>query len=276
MARFIMINRMGLLSELAPKIRGQVLISICVLLITQGCQSQAPSKDGSKPPSHQIWTDLLQKFVDDDGFVDYSGFLKDSVKLNEYLNLLTQNPPDEQRWSDEQKLAYWINLYNAFTVKLIIIHYPLKSIRDIGSMIQIPFINSPWDIRFISIMGNDYDLNNVEHNILRKQFDESRIHFAINCASFSCPLLRREAYTAEKLEAQLQEQAVAFINDPARNKIDPDGAALSKIFNWFGGDFTKEGDLRDFINRYSKIKLDKKSKISYLKYDWSLNDQAAR
>jgi hypothetical protein len=143
---------------------------------------------------------------------------------------LVNNPPDKKEWSESAQLAYWINVYNAFTIKLIIDHYPVESIKDIGSKIQVPFINSPWDIKLIEIEGKKYDLNNVEHSILRKDFEEPRIHFAIVCASFSCPKLRREAFTAEKLEEQLQEQAVDFINDPAKNSISKNKAEVSKIF----------------------------------------------
>jgi hypothetical protein len=124
----------------------------------------------------------------------------------------------------------------------------------------------------IEIEGKKYDLNNVEHSILRKEFEEPRIHFAIVCASFSCPKLRREAFIAEKLEVQLQEQTVEFINDPAKNSISKNKAEVSKIFSWFKGDFTRNGSLADFINQYAKTKLDKDAKISYMDYDWSLNE----
>ncbi|MCK5368247.1 MAG: DUF547 domain-containing protein, partial [Cyclobacteriaceae bacterium] len=168
---------------------------------------------------------------------------------------------------------YWINAYNAFTVKLIIDHYPLESIKDIGSAIQIPFVNSPWDIKFIEINGKKLDLNNIEHSILRKKFDEPRIHFAINCASFSCPKLRREAYVANNLDVQLEKQAIQFINDLERNSISGSHAEVSKIFSWFKGDFTKEGSLVDFLNQYSNTEIGKESKISYMNYNWALNEK---
>ena len=168
--------------------------------------------------NHSLFGDLLHKYVSD-GNVNYAGFKTDSTALQSYLDLLTSTPPDPAAWSVDAQLAYWINVYNAFTIKLIIDHYPLESIKDIGSKIQIPFVNSPWDIKFIHMNGEKLDLNNVEHSILRKKFSEPRIHFAINCASFSCPKLRREAYLSTKLDEQLEEQAIDFINDPARNTI---------------------------------------------------------
>ena len=237
------------------------------------CHSEAPSKKGSKPPAHAQWTVLLQKYVDSSGNVNYVGIQEDSIQLNKYLDLLQQNPPDPVNWSKEAQLAYWINLYNAFTLQLVIRHYPVYSIKDIGSKIQIPFVNTPWDIKFIDISGEKLDLNNVEHSILRKKFNEPRIHFAINCASFSCPKLRREAYEAQLLDEQLEEQAIDFINDPERNELSEDHVRLSKIFDWFKGDFTDSGSLIDFINQYAIVNVQPKAKISYLQYDWSLNER---
>ncbi len=249
-----------------------LIVPAFTVLLFQQCKSDVPSKDGSDKIDHSLWTALLEKYVNDEGLVNYRGFIRDSVQLNAYLRRLTESSPDDINWSEKERLAYWINAYNAFTVKLIVDHYPLASIKDIGSAIQIPFVNSPWDIKFIEIEGKKLDLNNIEHSILRKEFDEPRIHFAINCASFSCPTLRKEAYSAEKLDAQLNEQAVTFINDLLRNDIKSNQAELSRIFSWFKGDFTKNGSLKEYINQYSRTKMDDDTKISFRKYDWSLND----
>ena len=147
------------------------------------------------------------------------------------------------------------------------------SAPPLGLLTLAGLLPKEWDIKFIEINGKKLDLNNIEHSILRKKFDEPRIHFAINCASFSCPKLRREAYEAHQLNAQLQEQAVDFINDPQRNIIKEDQVEISKIFSWFKGDFTKDGSLKDFLNQYAKITIDEDVKISHLTYDWSLNDK---
>lgn len=258
-------------------------LPVIFLLLFQHCLSDAPTKKGSKSMpyrqtgmKHEQWTILLQKYVGRDGTVNYKGFQKDSLDLNAYLNELSTNAPDENSWSGEEQIAYWINAYNAFTVKLILDHYPLESIKDIGAAIQIPFINSPWDIKFIEINGDKLDLNNIEHSILRKKFNEPRIHFAINCASFSCPQLRREAYIADRLDVQLEEQAIQFINDSERNNIAPAHAEVSKIFSWFKGDFTKNGSLKEFLNQYAKIKIEEDVKISHLDYNWSLNEKMTR
>ncbi len=227
----------------------------------------------TKPISHDIFNALLQKHVDaSTGMVNYKGFIADSAKLNSYFKLLEANPPTNSTWTKPEQLAYWINAYNAYTLRLMIRNYPLKSIKDLGG--KVPFVNSIWDYKFITIGNKKYDLNNIEHSIIRKQFpDEPRIHFAVNCASFSCPILRNEAYTAAKIDQQLQDQASKFINDGIRNKISVDKPQLSKIFLWYKTDFTKKMTLTAFINQFSKTKISPKATISHLDYLWSLNEQ---
>lgn len=247
------------------------LFVLSLIFILPSCNNKLETvADSKQPVSHEIWDGLLKKHVNSDGFADYKGFKKDEKDLDSYLKLLSSAHP-QTSWSKAEQMAYWINAYNAFTVKLILDYYPVKSIKDIKN--GIPFVNSVWDIRFINIQGIEYDLNNIEHNILRKLYNDARIHAAINCASYSCPQLRNEAYVAEKLEKQLEEATRLFINDPRRNKVSRKEAEISKIFLWFGGDFKDEnGSIRNFINKYSDTKLSADGKISYLNYDWSLND----
>ena len=230
-----------------------------------GSCAQEPAICGS--PSHQIWTDLLTTHVGSDGWVSYQGFIADSVKLNQYLKILSKCAPNAN-WTEGERLAFWINAYNAFTIKLIVDHYPVSSIKDIKK--GIPFINSVWDIDFFKIGGREMDLNEIEHSILRKEFDEPRIHFAIVCASKSCPKLRNEAYTAKSLDQQLEEQTVDFINSD-RNLLGGEKIKLSLIFNWFKKDFTKHRTLKEFLKLYAKGGVNEKAKIKYLEYDWSLN-----
>ncbi|TAK44356.1 MAG: DUF547 domain-containing protein [Saprospiraceae bacterium] len=236
-----------------------------------GCNAQIPNvKPAMPPPSHDSWDSLLKTHVRPGGWVDYKGFVEDSTKLNQYLALLSTAHP-QKSWTREEQMAYWINAYNAFTVKLIVDHYPLASIKDIKR--GIPFVNSVWDIKFIHLQGQTYDLNNIEHGILRKQFKDARIHAAINCASYSCPPLRAEAFTAEKLESQLDDAMRRFVNDPLRNRVGADKAELSAIFNWFGGDFKKDaGSVRGFVNKFAETPMSAEAKVSYLGYDWSLNE----
>jgi len=228
----------------------------------------------SKPPSHEIFDRLLKKNVTADGRVNYKAFIKDSVELNKYLAILSGTPPDEKTWSKNEQMVFWINAYNAFTIKLITKYYPLKSIKDIGTGIQIPFVNTPWTVRFFYIGNERMDLDNIEHGRLRKKFDDPRVHMALVCASKSCPILLNEAYDAKRMDEQLAKQATAFLADPFRNEMSADKPQLSMLFKWYGGDFNKNGgSVRGFINVHSPIKIKSDAKISYLDYDWGLNEQ---
>lgn len=216
---------------------------------------------GGKTIDHKQWNDLLQKHVSSKGNVDYKGFKKDSAPLQSYLNILAKNLP-EKSWSKNAILAYWINTYNAYTVKLILDNYPVKSIKK---------IDNPWDKEFFTLGNKKYSLGEIEHKILRKM-NEPRIHFAINCASFSCPNLANEAYTETELEKQLETAAKSFVNDKTKNTITPDKIEISSIFDWFSGDFKTKGTLIDFLNKYSSIKINKSAKVKYKEYNWNLNE----
>ncbi|MCU0327271.1 MAG: DUF547 domain-containing protein [Spirosomaceae bacterium] len=224
------------------------------------------------PISHDIFDKLLKKYVDNKGFVNYAGFKKDRAELKKYLELVSENAPND-KWSKDEQLAYWINAYNAYTIELILEHYDknIKSIKDIGDKIKIPFVNTPWDIKFITIGGKKMDLNNIEHGIIRKKFDEPRIHFALVCAAKSCPPLRNEAFVASKLSQQLDDQGVDFLNDSFKNQVSKSEMKLSKLFTWYGGDFTKKMPIVDWVNKYSKVKADKNASSSSLDYNWELN-----
>ena len=180
--------------------------------------------------SHKSFDELLQKHVDEQGMVDYKGFQTDRTKLKDYLLILESNPPKDS-WTRDQKLAYWINAYNAYTIELILEHYPVKSIKEIGSTIKIPFVTTAWDVKFINIGDEEYDLNNIEHGIIRKEFDEPRIHFALVCAAVSCPKLQNRAYEPEKLDVQLTKATKEFLADSEKNEFKSEKkATLSKLF----------------------------------------------
>lgn len=252
-------------------IKNSILFLASILLYT-ACSAQFKfEKTTDKVPSHEKWTKLLQKHVANNGDVNYKGFIQDSLELNSYLSELSKAAPNPETWKDEDQLAYWINAYNAFTIQVIIRNYPLKSIKDIAG--KIPFINTTWDIKFIRIGGEKLDLNNIEHGIIRKQFDEARIHFAVNCASVSCPRLRNEAYEGSKLEAQLEDQTKYFLNNTVKNQIgDGSDIKISKLFDWFAGDFKEKYDGPiDFISKY-KPEVTKDSDVDYLEYNWKLNE----
>lgn len=224
-------------------------------------------------PTHKDLDTLLKKYVDAQGGVDYKAFKSDEVALNDYLVSMMIDPPVSD-WNNDEKLAYWINVYNALTIQLILKYYPVESIKDIGSAIQIPYINTPWDIECFEIEnGEELSLNNIEHGIIRKDFDEPRIHFALVCAAISCPKLLNEAYDPAKLDAQLTAQTQAFLADTNKNKISTDRLELSKLFSWYGGDFRENGTLVDFLNLYTNVKINAKAKTSFLDYDWRLNEK---
>ena len=211
--------------------------------------------------NHKRWNSLLQKHVSNIGNVDYKSIRENRTELDIYIDNLGEKMPTED-WTKNQKLAYWINAYNAMTVDLIIRNYPTENIKD---------IKNPWEQRLWKLGEKWYNLDEIEHQILRKM-DEPRIHFAIVCASFSCPKLQNEAFTASTLEQQLTNATKAFLSDSNRNIIKKNNVKLSKIFKWFKKDFEQNGSLLDFLNKYSEIKILENAKQSYLDYNWDLND----
>lgn len=248
------------------------ILLLAVILGLVACAVQDYDSD-SQPISHAVFDSLLRKHVNEAGWVDYQGFLRDSAQFKEYLQLLGTHHPNDEHWSREERIAYWINAYNAFTIKLIMDHYPVASIKDIKN--GIPFVNTVWDIKFINIEGAEYDLNNIEHGILRPKYNEPRIHFAVNCASISCPKLQRFAYTGEALDQQLDQAARDFLNDPDKNKIAADQLELSKILSWYWGDFKDQYNSRvELVNKYvEEVSVNPDAEIDYLEYDWGLNEQ---
>ncbi|WNJ21367.1 DUF547 domain-containing protein [Pontibacter sp. G13] len=212
--------------------------------------------------SHDTWGQLLKSHVSPEGKVNYEGFTRDRAKLDEYLNQLAAHS-FASHTSSNAEMAFWINTYNAYTVKLILDHYPLASITD---------LDKPWDIAFVKAAGKTYTLNQIENEILRQKFKEPRIHFAVNCASKSCPPLLNEAYSADRLEDQLDRQTIAFVNNSQYNQIRTDQAHISELFKWYRKDFTQNGTLIEFLNQYAKAKLSPDASLEYLPYDWRLNN----
>ncbi len=214
----------------------------------------------AQQPSHLPFSQQLQQFVSEKGTVNYADWKKEEGKLDLYLNSLAKDPPQTD-WSQNEKLAYWINAYNAFTIKLILKNHPLKSIRDLHK-------GDPWQVKWIELGGQSYSLNQIEHEIIRPQFGDPRIHFALNCAAASCPPILNEAFLPEKLETQLEAQTRKFINNPEFHRLSGQTFQTSQLFNWYAEDF---GDPIQFINRYRKPKLPSNTRITFLEYDWALN-----
>lgn len=215
--------------------------------------------------NHKEWDKLLKAHVNNNGLVDYKGFIQDKQILNDYIKYLSNQIPNDT-WSYNEQLAYFINVYNANTIKLIIENYPIKSIKDVDATIS-PFLKN-----FIKIGDKNFSLADIEKGFLQKM-NEPKIHFAINCASYSCPKLLKEAYTSQNVENLMNQAAKEFINSD-KNIIKPNDVKLSRIFKWYKSDFLKESNsIIDYINIYSEIKINQNAIIDYKEYDWSLNEK---
>ena len=244
---------------------------------------------------HAAWTSLLKKHVVllDGGKASqlrYAGMAADGVALKGYLAALSAVSASQfDAFSKPQQQAFLINAYNAYTVDLVLSRYPkLNSIKDLGSLLQ-----SPWKQKFVPLLGATTSLDGIEHDMLRVRgrYDDPRVHFAVNCASVGCPMLREEAYVAERLDAQLEEQAQRFVSDRSRNRWNPASGRLevSKIFDWYGEDFnlghrgiaSLPGFLARYADRLADTPADReriaalKVPVSFLDYDWRLNDAKA-
>lgn len=238
--------------------------------------------------THKQWDLLLKQYVhwSADGTttrVDYAGFRKDQLRLQGYLKEISSVSRQEySRWTWQEQQAFLINAYNAHTVSLVLTRYPdLVSIKDLGGI-----FSSPWKLKFFTLLGEKRGLDDIEHNLLRgdKRYRDPRIHFAVNCASIGCPALRDEAYTAAKLDSQLEDQTLRFLKDKTRNHLNLQSGeySISAIFKWYGEDFDRHsGGVNAFLIRYSgKTGLSQKDmafiksarfKVRFLDYDWSLN-----
>jgi len=248
--------------------------------------------------SHAAWNALLHKHVVlisdcKASQVRYADFAKDRAPLKSYLDTVSKVSEAEfKSWSKTQQMAFLINAYNAFTVEKILTRYPdLKSIRDFGTV-----FGNPWKDKFFTLFGHESYLDQIEHEMLRAKgvYNEPRVHFAVNCASIGCPMLREEAYVADRLDAQLEEQARRFLSDRSRNRYSAERNQLevSKIFDWFkedwtsgykgiGADQTPVASREQFFARYAKALADRpddqakiageKAGLAFLDYDWGLN-----
>lgn len=209
--------------------------------------------------NHSSFNTLLGKFVSDTGEVNYSQLKTSGRALNAYCNSLSDNPPQDA-WSKNEKLAYWLNAYNAFTLKLIADNFPIGSITELHG-------GKPWDYKWIKIGNQTLSLNGIENDIIRPRFKDARIHFGLNCAAKSCPPLANYAFTAENVNSKLNALTKSFINSNA-NDLSVNSISISKIFDWYKADF---GNVIDYLNNYVNTKIDGGAKVNFMEYDWSLN-----
>lgn len=278
---------------------GSLLKNVCqrwgvVLLLMSFGWMNPVAAQATFDQRHPAWTALLHKHVmlSENGnasSVRYRAFAQDREALRAYLGALSSVTRAEYAgWSRAQQMAFLINAYNAYTVELILTKYPdIESIKDLGGL-----LSSPWKKKFIPLLGATVSLDGIEHDMLRQRgvFDNPYIHFAVNCASIGCPMLREEAYVAEQLDAQLAHQAKRFMADRSRNRFGNDELEVSKIFDWYGGDFRLghrgihsleaffaqyAAQLADAPEQQAKIRAHA-ARITFLDYDWQLNDAKIR
>lgn len=267
------------------------LALVAALLLSLSAQAAPAAFDHQ----HRAWTALLSRHAQwntagTTTAVDYAGFAHDRKALDAYLETLAAVPKAGfERWSWPQRQAFLINAYNAATVQLVLTRYPkLKSIKDLGGL-----LSSPWKREFVPLLGKTRSLDDIEHGLLRgaPEYRDPRIHFAVNCASIGCPALRPEAYTAQALDAQLQDQTRRFLRDRSRNRLDAASngeltLALSSIFDWYGDDFKGMGGVTAFVARHAEA-IDAspaqvqalrsgQARLRFLDYDWALNDLQGR
>jgi hypothetical protein len=270
--------------HLIPAYRLTALLMVMAVIIPGGAAAAQPFDH-----TYAGYESVLKSYVAD-GRVSYGDLKKFPEKLTSFLNSAAQVPEEHLRsWPAAEQLAFLINLYNASTLQLIIDHYPVKSIKDIGG-----FFKGPWSLKIVRLFGDTITLDNLEHGIIRKRYNEPRIHMALVCAARSCPPLRSEAYVAGKLDNQLNDQSRRFLSSPAGLVIDPPAKMVyfSSIFKWYGKDFVgrfspKDGfkgldeterAVANFVGAYTAPAQQAflsagGYSIRYIDYDWSLNSK---
>jgi hypothetical protein len=232
------------------------ILSIFTLTITTALSPRA---------DHSIWNNLLKENVTSTGKVNYKNLKINKNSVSKYLQELRNHTPGTD-WTKEETMAYYINMYNAYTIQFIITKYPVNSPKDVkysGKDI--------WELRLVRMGNKTMSLSDVE--TILKGYGDGRIHFAINCGAISCPRLMNKAWQAKTLNADLTTMTTIFINDLSTNIIKDKKIKISKLFEWYSLDFkTSKTTLIDFINTYSKIQINPKAKIEYLPYNWNLNE----
>lgn len=281
-------------------VKKTLLVLLPLLIMSASCSSAPPqaqrldvtdqatttATSSAQPFRYDDYAAVLSRYVDEHGLVDYVGLQADAESLRTFNQSLGQvSPATFQAWSEADQIAFLINAYNAFTLQSIIDQTPIKpSIRDISGV---------WRIRKFELAGESKTLDNIEHQTLRKLYQEPRIHAAVNCSAISCPVLRTEPYTGEKLDTQLNEQVRRWLTSPEGLKIDQasNTVSLSQIFDWFGEDWSTSYAVKDGFSGNDKqravlnfvsqhVSPDEQAylqkggyQVKYLEYNWALNQQ---
>lgn len=214
----------------------------------------------SEKPDYSVYEELLRNHVSDKGLVNYKRLLEKKKTLDDFLIYLGDFQLTND-WSKNEQLAYWINLYNAVTIQLILENYPVTSIMKLEN-------GKPFVVKRISVNGRMLSLNEIENEIIRPTFRDPRVHFALNCAAKSCPPLYNGAFTPKSLDVQLNKQTLAFLHS-GENSFTSNEIRISRIFDWYKVDF---GNIHDFLRLYGIDEINDSLKITYTEYDWSLNE----
>ena len=266
---------------LLPALMGCTAIERLAIPSSQLISPDLQASGTQSQVSHAVWDQFLQSYTEQssDGIVrvNYGAVSSDDKQqLDAYIAELSSY--DAAQFTRDAQLAYWINLYNALTVSVILDHYPVESIRDIRSGLT-DF--GPWNEKRVTVNGRELSLHDIENGIVRPLWpDEPRSHYALNCAALGCPNLAQSAYTADNIQDRLQEYAVDYVNDPRGVSVGEDGnLTLSKIYSWYRGDFGGSNEtiishLREYAGPELSQSLGQSAKISGYEYDWSLNDTA--
>ena len=214
--------------------------------------------------NYNEYNTFLTGHVASSGKVNYSKIKQNLSQLENILSFIEINQPEEN-WTRNQKLSYWINSYNAYTLYFVAKEFPVNSILDINA--------KPWDVKFIPSQNGLISLNDIEHKQIRAKFNEPRIHFALNCASQSCPQLLNRAFKPTLLNNQLEKQTLNFLNDSSKNNLsNASNIEISSLFDWYKDDFSKNGqNVIHFIQKYNS-QTSSDAKISFMEYSWDLND----
>ncbi|MEE8298226.1 MAG: DUF547 domain-containing protein [Thermodesulfobacteriota bacterium] len=252
-----------------PYFSSFIVIILFVLLLS----NQLVNAD-ALDQSNEQYAKVLNTYVKD-GLVDYAGLKSNPKNLNQYLEQTASiNEETFKRWSKNEQLAFLINLYNAQTLDLIAGKYPVKSIKDIASN-----SGGPWEQPIVTLFGEKITLNALENEVIRKNYLEPRIHFALVCAAMGCPKIINKSYQASILDKQLDQQTRVFLMDSDKNSIDTNNRVLrlSPIFDWFQEDFSKEsGSVIEFVNPYFGNEATREFRIEYTDYSWTLNDLSSK
>ena len=251
------------------------MLPLLIAIAACGASQTSAPTDAAVPEApfdltHAHLDALLAEHVDDQGLVDYGALQADRAGLNSYLaNVAAATREEFEAWESTDRLAFLINAYNAYTLQLVIDHWPIDSIRDTHAL------GNPWDHFEFPLLGARVTLNQIEHELIRSTFNEPRIHFALVCAAVSCPPLRRTAWRGETLDEDLESATRSFLSDDSMNDLsDPNHLRLSALFDWYGDEFAAaSGSVAAYVDAHSELDIPASAEIDFLQYHWDLNAQ---